>query len=41
VILVMLAEIRGNKARIGIQADPSVRIDRFETAQAKRKEGTL
>lgn len=41
VILVTINDVRGDKVRIGIQADPSVRIDRFETAQAKRKEGAL
>lgn len=41
VILVTVNEIRGEKVRLGIQADSSVRIDRFEVAQAKRKSGTL
>lgn len=39
--VILVTVVRGENVRLGIQADKSVRIDRFETAQAKRKEGTL
>jgi carbon storage regulator len=37
-VVVTVVEIRGDKVRIGVEADPSVRVDREEVRKLRERE---
>jgi carbon storage regulator len=37
-IRIVVVEIRGDKVRLGIEADKAIRVDRLEIDQTRRKE---